>query len=366
MRNKVKKKVVIITECRRWTCNYGETLQAVALNRYISKLGYNTYTVHYQYCKDANNRALYEEDFENYISKVLRFEFFRKKYMKNSVVRTGDKNYIEKLLDDTSVVICGSDCIWYEKDYNEVFCLYFPEKKLRKISYAPSLRDNKIDNIKQYSANIQKWTKGIDFLSCREEDGSHIIENITGRKCETVLDPTFLLSKDEWASMSSRRRVKESYIFVYILGRSMRIAKILDQISHHYPDRKIVWVRNSNNNGYNLGEVMEKVGPAQFLSLVRYADLVLTDSFHGTAFSLIFNKQVVAIKRVVSRKDTYENDSRIKNIFKKLKINNYYDVDENIDFNDLYIDYSTVAPVLNEEINNSKYFMEKALMNLKE
>lgn len=353
------KKVVVITECRRFRFNYGETLQAVALNRVISQLGFQCLTASYENEKE-DFHFWFRNNIKKYGIRGLKFELFRIKYMKFPVVRSNQKKDFENLLQDADAVVCGSDCIWYEKDYNSVFFLDFPRIRIPKIAYAPSLRDDIIIS-PVYEKRVVRWIGDISYLSTRERAGSKIIENIAKRKVETVLDPTFLISKKDWNRMSAKRLVNEPYVIMYVIGRSDCMASVIRQIKQYYADKKIIWIEMENNDTYSEGEEKLHIGPAEFISLIRYSDAVVTDSFHGSAFSIIYQKQFYAIKRIVNDKDIYDHDCRIKNIIEVLGINNYFLPEEKIDFEKGKINYADVSKKLLTERKKSMKYLRNAL-----
>ena len=116
-----------------------------------------------------------------------------------------------------------------------------------------------------------------------------------------------------------------------------------------------------NNNGYPFGDVLIDIGPAEFISLIKYADAVITDSFHGTAFSIIYEKQMYSIKRIVNKRDIYDNDCRIKNVFDFLGIHNYYTKSDKIDFKGAEIDYQEVSKKLKKQRETSLDYIVNAL-----
>lgn len=356
------KKVIIITECRRFIFNFGETLQAVALNLVISKLGFQCVTASYENEK-GNFNSWFKHNIGRYGIRGLKFELFRMKNMKYPVFRSNQKEDFENLLKDADAVVCGSDCIWYEKDYNAVFFLNFPKNKILKIAYAPSLRDDIISN-PMYERIVARWITDFSFLSTREKAGSKIIEQISGRKVETVLDPTLLIAQKEWNQMCAKRLIKTPYVIMYVIGKTKCMKSIISQVRSYYKGRKMIWITMEKNDGYPIGEGIISVGPAEFLSLIRYADAVVTDSFHGSAFSVIYRKQFYAIKRIVDKNDAYDHDCRIKNIMEILGIRNYYLPDEQIDFYNDKIDYSDVSKKLLLERKKSMKYLRNALKEL--
>ena len=352
------KKVVIVTECRRFRFNYGETLQAVALNKVITKIGFQCITASYENSK-CDFAGWFRDNIKRYGIRGLKYEIFRQKNIKYPIMRSNQKKDFEKLLKTADAVICGSDCIWYEKDYNDIFFLYFPNIKIPKIAYAPSLRDNVIKD-KMYEKRVKKWIEDFTYLSTREKGGSEIIEKISNRYVHSVLDPTFLISKKEWNKMSGRRLLKKPYILMYIIGKTDCMESIVNQVQTFHKEKEIVWIDMENHNGCKIGRNLLHIGPAEFLSLIRYADAVITDSFHGTAFSIIYQKQFYAIKRIVDKNDVYDNDIRIKNILELFGLNNYFQMEEKIDFTNK-INYSYVTKELAKNRRKSINYLKKAL-----
>lgn len=354
------KKAVIVTECRKYCFNFGETLQAVALNRVIQHLGFESVTASYENrIRDIRYRiSIYPK---MYITRGIKFELFRIRNMKYPVFRSCHKEHFSKLLKKADVIFCGSDCIWYEACYNEIFFLNFPDIKVPKIAYAPSLRNSRVRN-RTYKLKAAQWIKGIDYLSTRERDGSNIIqEMIQDKSVSTVLDPTLLSGKKEWDAMCSKQIIKEPYILCYMLGKTKTIGRFVSQVAQHYNNHKIIWIEMEGNNGYCCGQHLSKVGPAEFLSLIRYSDAVITDSFHGTAFSIIYHKQVYAVKRIVDSRDNYSYDCRIKNIMELLNIDNYYNKCDIIDFDKANIDYLEVEKKLKRLRRKSMNYIKSAL-----
>lgn len=353
------KKVVVITECRRFRFNFGETLQAVALNRAISKLGFECVTASYENQKEDFSKW-FKTHIKEYGVRGLKFEIFRIRNMKYPMMRSNQKEDFEKMLVDADAVVCGSDCIWYEKVYNSILFLNFPKVKIPKIAYAPSLRDDMITN-PMYERIVARWTKDFKALSTREKAGSKIIERISEKRVETVLDPTLLITQKEWNHMSSKRLIKTPYVAIYVIGKSSCTQKFISQIQSHFPGRKLIWITMENNDGYPIGDGIVNVGPAEFISLIRYADAVVTDSFHGSAFSIIYEKQFYAIKRIIDENDVYDHDCRIKNILNILEINNYFSKDEKINFENSRIDYKHVNGKLLAERKKSLGYLKNAL-----
>lgn len=163
----------------------------------------------------------------------------------------------------------------------------------------------------------------IHFLS-RCDAGEYsgvIIQDITGKNVRTVLDPTLLLKKEEWNEFESKSiPIQESpYLLVYMLGlnktnwkRIYKIAKELNIEVKIIPVYKKDFMRQ--------GCIREAVGPAEFLSLIRSASFICTDSFHGLAFSITYEKPFIVFERFTET-DPLNQNSRIYNLLDLLKLN---------------------------------------------
>lgn len=351
-------KVVIITECRRFKFNYGETLQAVALNRYISDMGYKCITASYENEK-SDLHDWFNKNLNNSIVRGLKFELFRLMNLRHYIMRSYNKSKFEEIIEDAYAVVCGSDCIWYEKCYNSIYFLNFPTKRIKKIAYAPSLRDSVVTDT--YKMRVARWAKQIQYLSTREKSGSEIIQDITGRDVITVLDPTMLIGKKEWDKLCSRRRIRKPYILVYIIGQISSQLLYINQVREYYSDKEIIVIHMDNNDDDIGGEVIYDAGPSDFISLIKYADVVITDSFHGAAFAIMYHKQVYSFKRTVNGQDIYDNDCRITNLFSLFGINNYYYENDKIDFKKSKINYKKIDNIYFSEQQKSKKYLENAL-----
>lgn len=349
------KRVLIITECRKYRINYGETLQAVSLNRVVTSMGFDCITAAFEF---PQNDIKWLLDHKEFISRAIKGERFRRKFIKKGVVRGENKAFFTSLVKKADIVICGSDVIWYVKDYNSTYLLNFPGINIRKIAYAPSLRDYRIEDV-CYKNKLARWAKDIDYLSTREKKGSDIITELTGRSVETVLDPTLLIKKREWDLMSSKRLFKSHYILIYVIGKTSLFEDQIKMFLKEFKEYNLIWIRMENNDGYFCGKSLLNVGPAEFISLIRYSDAVITDSFHGFAFSVIYQKMVYALKRVIDKDDLYDFDCRISNLINMLNLESIIQVQKNTEYG--LFDTKNCKNNLDKERRKSLNFLKRAL-----
>ena len=208
----------------------------------------------------------------------------------------------------------------------------------------------------------------MDYLSVREKQGADIIHQICGDiDVQVVLDPTYLMTKDQWESvLPSKRIIDKRYILCYFFGndaeskqcvkryakaRGLQLVTILSSESYTHIDSSFADVAISDAT------------PEDFLNLIRGAEVVLTDSFHGLAFSVINNKQFYIFYR--KRDDALQSrNSRIDNILKTWEIEDRLIRKNDIDWNiqdEVQIDYSKVNRILVEKREKSLSFLKTAL-----
>lgn len=216
--------------------------------------------------------------------KRMRFYFFRKKNLQFS-----KKRYIRQIANDCyDKYIVGSDQVWNLEltNYEELFFLPFTDKKY---SYAASIGVSQLTD--RMSTIINKYLPGFKKISVREKTAVDLLSSVCeGLVIEKHIDPTFLLEAEKWASYAVKRLIEEKYVLIYTFDRFSDALKIARQTGY-----KIYSIHNSYRG--TIGDVrsVPGVGPSEFLSLIMYADYVVTDSFHGMAFSIIFNKKFTVL-----------------------------------------------------------------------
>ena len=308
------KKVTAITFHRAQ--NFGSALQTYALNKTVSNLNDD---IIYQVL-DISSDA--QKELYNHYKKVNGFSDL----VKNAVIFINSKkitireNKFKSFLNDNLVLtndieadyfISGSDQIWNvrAKDFSDFYFLDFA-KNTKKISYAASFGPLKIDWDKYDKEKYTKLLNDYSAISVREEGSRENIELLTGKSCDIHIDPTLLLTADEWRKVQSNANYKNGkYILLYCLEPSKKQLKIAKAISKKLNLPIVVLRYNNKNDMVNTFVKRYDAGPEDFLSYIDNAALVLTSSFHGTAFSLIYGKPFYVINGI--------NDNRISSILKK-------------------------------------------------
>lgn len=296
-----KHRVYIITYAR--AINYGSALQAYALNKFLRENGHNVYTIDYTTDSQQSLYRIFEplrgimSIFRNIQSLLCyrklkkhraRFEKFIESYIPMTKSVSSPKDFAQ-ISSDADYYICGSDQIWNANcdDFDSNYMLSFVPQKNKCISYAPSLGAGGSSNKTQEA--IKEYVKDFKALSSRENAGAAIVSNITGREVPTVADPVFLLSEDDWLSISSERIIKHEYLLGYFIGDRHGMRDFANKMSHSTDLPVVVIYKNLRDIRFEFKKMYE-CGPIDFVSLVRHSKGIVTNSFHAVAFSLIFKK----------------------------------------------------------------------------
>ena len=297
--------------------NYGALLQAFALDRYLKGIGHQVEIINYMPERHLKSYNYYRKatSFKKIIHNIVKTPFFPHYLRKRDKFRNFQQNHFslterskvyEKVLFNYDVVLTGSDQVFnINREERKVYFQPFTkEPNQKKVAYAPSFGISEFDD--EFTAKIVDWVNDFDALSCREKSGAEYLSQLTGRDVPNVLDPVFLLSKKEWADKASKRLIDEKYIFIYELNGKKPLIDIARKIGEGYkivmlsndPIAKIRWAFKG------VGKFIQSASIMDFISLMQNADYVVTDSFHGTAMSIIFEKEFfsyIALKSGASR-----------------------------------------------------------------
>lgn len=373
------KKTVALATC--FLDNYGACLQAYALQESIESLGYKCNIINYVepdgYSKHLpwltkfmhsefylKGRGFFQhkylEKFNQEGKKWKKFYEFRKGLNLTGFYTTAQQVYDHPPLCDACV--CGSDQIWNPTFYNcnnPIYHLDFAPKGIRRIAYAPSIGLSSIPY--PYQKEFQKFVSALDVVSVRETRGAEIIKEITDRDCPVVLDPTLLINGQQWREKLQIKQKKHPYIFVYMFGDREYIGKFLQHVRERtdIPFVCIPFTERDRNAGY---EIVNDAGPREFVELIDNASLVLTDSFHATAFSLNLNTPFYTLFRD-KEDNTKGMNSRLTSILEltgmgKRLIKNEENFPGQIDFD---VDFSACNQCLQDKRKKDLEFLKNAL-----
>lgn len=334
------KKKVGICACYD-TLNYGSMLQSFATQVTIDSMGYSSEYIVYKKKKTPvfimkqlprllNSNLMFDKIMKikkkralgkypeiaskNKIREKAFKRFQDKYYRKFSPVYYGYDELCKAANSYDSIVV-GSDQLWTPGGLGTNFYnLMFVPDAVNKISYATSFG---VSSIPWYQRNRTKnYLRCINYLSVREIKGSELVKKIGGCPAKVVVDPTMLLTKQQWQELIPEKRiVEEPYIFCYFLGENTEHRNIANELKEKtgLPIVCTPFLDSFVEYDLQFGDhQLFDVGPDDFINLIRGAEYVLTDSFHGSVFSILHHKKFVTLNRFDEGKQS--RNSRIDSL----------------------------------------------------
>lgn len=336
--------------------NYGQLLQCYAMQKFFEKMGHDAFLVKCDF--EAKLPITFEMLLEKvirvllnpifYIKKIIEreeklfipvesyqnrhFDLFLEKYIHS----TNDVYTYSQLLSscvDADAFVCGSDQIW--SGLSPLFFLQFASKKAKCLACAPSLGGV---HVHWYERNrIKRYLSKFCYLSAREEDGVKELHKLGFKNAELMPDPTLLLHMNDYSYLEeneSKLIPQNKYLFLYLLGNTIgiEVKEIFDFAKQR--NLEIVYVASQGRK-----DIFQKVTPTigEWLSLIKHSEYVITNSFHGTVFSLQYHKKIGILPLVG---EYAKMNSRITTLFNKYKISNHFLYDKNLTVIEKTIDYN--------------------------
>ena len=325
------KKVGIVTVT--YVNNFGSHLQSFALQQVIRSLGYETeiisikglskqikrkrlkYVISRFYdlreMKDyfitakRNGAKILDRDFNKLLqNRSVYFQKFASEAYKMSDDASSWEELTKMCEDKYSTVVVGSDQNWRPANIaGGYYTLEFVPDDVNKMAYSTSFGISKVVSGQKGKAKF--FLNRLNHISVRENSGSKIVKDLTGKECLVVCDPTILMNKEQWSpyiteysQIDISNITKEPYILCYFLGTSQE-QRDYSLFLKKETGLKIVSIQLGEGRYYKekkdyYDEAIVNAGPLDFVNLIKNAQYVCTDSFHGCAFSLIFEKQLYA------------------------------------------------------------------------
>ncbi len=316
--------------------NYGSVLQTFALQQKLIDLNCKTFVIDYLFPNDfhkENGRKSSSAKRKSFFSMSFLWKicYGRELYLQHKKIKQFISNYLklsqitynspDELKRDPpiyDVYMTGSDQVWNPRYCNgdpTFFLDFIPENKIR-VAYSASFGVSDIDS--SYYADYAFFLKRYKLISVREKSGQYLIEKLINRKVSVVLDPTLLLTATEWESIATKKRiVSRKYILCYYLNYSFDAHPYADELALYVQQitgYEIVYVaRPPVDKHYKSFYYKVDASPQDFIALVRDAELVLTTSFHGTAFAVNYSKPLFSVVE-----DKLALDSRQADLLKSI------------------------------------------------
>lgn len=306
--------------------NYGAVLQCLALSEFLKKSGFEPEVINY--CPEYHLKpykvfrnpitdlaglskegiiTILKKTFHDISSNVLflyRWKLKKKyiRFRKNFLVltkRVSNQNDLRSIGARFQAVIVGSDQVWNSKitggSLDPTYFLNFVDLPIKKISYAASA-GGKIDD--KYVNDFPPLLQDIQYISVREKILEIQINQLTGRNVVTTIDPTLLLTKNQWEKFAMPTSFNQKYILIYSMEKNKVISEISEIVARK-KDIDIIEICTGRSQLKNRSKIIRSAGPEEFLSLIQYAEYVITNSFHGMVFSIMFHKQFTVIPHSV-------------------------------------------------------------------
>lgn len=317
--------------------NYGNRLQAFAMAKVLKK-----FSNEIGFYWPRNLKEMIKETLKYYTP--LRFKYRKelklKKFTKKHTPLTFTYNDI--------VSIIGSDQVWNPDYFKNAIYLLNGNPSGMNVSYAASMGIETLTN--EQKELFRKALKNYKAISVREKTAKELLQPLTDKKIEVVLDPTLLLDEAEYKKIEKKPRdikLGEKYVLCYILG-SPEHQKIIEDFAdkNGYP---VIMFSDKKNSSYGVEE---------FLYLVRHAELICTDSFHASVFSFIFDRPLLIFKRSGVANYMY---SRLQNLVDTFKLTSCQFDGARILEENLSVDYTDGKKILKKEREKSLKFLKDAL-----
>lgn len=351
--------------------NFGAALQCHALQTFLEQHGHNVYVIDFRYKAIEqvyyvlSPRLLFLR--KNIIKAFIDYLFNLKNYTDMRVKRNEYEDFRKKYLhlvpfskdinNDIDAFVAGSDQIWnlsLTNGFSETYFLEFPIKeKTLKISYAASSEVVSFREFKENKDEISHALNGFDSISVREPELKEELRKYTSKDIKVCVDPTFLLKKEYYERILKVPQ-ERNYVLVYHMAETEEAVKLANAISQA-KGLEVIEIHASFKSPCGIRH-KKGLGPLQILGYIKYADTVITNSFHGTALSLILQKNLWVI-------NTYKS-IRLFNLLVSVGLQSRY-ISSLDEYNNNPINYDIVNENINKHIEKSEKFLEESLANRK-
>lgn len=355
------KKIAIIT--LYGNNNFGNKLQNYASQLILNKLGFYVVTIRNKISfKNIKENSIYK--LKSFIKNIINMKYYKKNRLRENRFKEFNKyiNYTKQIIDVNKVpknldnefdyFIYGSDQVWspYAGGGSDLYLGTF-SKKNKNISFSSSFGVYSINN--RYIDKYISCLNNFKYISVREDAGRDIIKKLSNIDADVLIDPTMLLTSDEWDKLCLKPAMKidnKKYILNYFLGElSFTRKKEIDLVAE-INNCEIINILDKNSPFYECG-------PSEFLWLEKNAFLICTDSFHSSVFALLYDRPFIVFDRE-NIKDSM--NSRLDTLISKFKLKNRR-FEGKITEENLNHDYTEAYKILEKERKKSEDFLKKAL-----
>ena len=370
--------------------NYGSVLQAYATQAILNNLGIENETINIDenidfskgkkkyYLSQLFNIPFLKSKFgmiKFKVDKILKNDLRKnisirdakyKEFKKNFNLTKPYKTYVEltEKAKEYSSVIVGSDQLWLPVNVvADYYTLNWVPDDVNKISLATSFGISEIPN--RYYKDYKRFLTRMDSISVREQSGVKIAGELSNKKVELICDPTMLLTKEDWMNIQPNERIiKDKYILCYFLGKNIQHRKFAEKLQAK-TGYKIVSLNHADEyvkySDIFADETPYDIGPGEWINLIRNAEYVCTDSFHGTVFSLINNVKFFTFERYKNASSKISTNSRIYDLLDLFGVSNrLFQGDEEVELiAEENIDFVKVNNILQRQRDIGRRYINK-------
>lgn len=348
--------------------NFGAVLQGYAMQHYLVSEGHEVEFINYTNPQVALSYHQFRREFFSLRHPRSSFYTFLKSIYRTKLYRRFKKN-VENILkissakttthhynfNDYDCIIIGSDQLWSKKitkDFDYFYCAKFNYGNIKKvIGYAISINQQSFTD--DGSAEVQKFLPNFFALSVRESSSVRLLSKISDKTIYKTIDPTFLINKKEWLN-NVMPVAEKDYILVFPILNASEVISQSQIIARRLKKELVIVEPIASVSQYT--KYKKLTHPFEFISYIANADMIITSSFHGTAFSLIFEKDFYVL-------GDDSTNVRMRSFLNELNLlNRIVKSADSIDVED-HIDYLKVDKILSEKILYSKTFLNQALHN---
>ncbi len=333
--------------------NYGAALQTYALMKTLQDLGCDCEIVDYRnrgvFKRNLIKNLYYGLTFQHPIKNQRGYRKFRKTYLNFSPNSYRSLADFEKDADRYDYLFFGSDQIWNPDLSNGFDPLYFGQfaTSARKIAYAASVGKDQLTQAERQTLN--RLIQGFDAVAVREES----LLPILPAHVTCVVDPCMLLPKEKWDQIASQATSERGYILVYQLFPNKNILSAALHCAQTEGKRIALISPYLTTAGRGVVHKLGRISPTAFVDYYRHADLVFSDSFHGTLFSILYQKPFYTLLPA-------EKTGRITSLLEKLNLSDRIIHQPGITLPE--IDYSQVNPLVSREVSQSLDYIRENLV----
>jgi len=373
-------KICILTQ--KLGNNYGGILQAFALQFYLKQEGHIVETVHHPGNQRISFRVILfivKQAIKKYIlqrkvNSIIPFWIYKKK---QNIVYQNMYNFIKQHITLTPLItnfkklnqrgygayIVGSDQVWRPKynkhQFKEMFFSFVKKDDVKKLSYAASFGVDYLEFTEQQIKKVSKLLKKFDAVSVREKSGVSLCRDHFHIEAQQVLDPTMLLSKSDYLALISPSKFEgvpegRGSLFIYVLDQSPEVSQLVQQIADELHEKPYYFLPT-------LNEPIIMPSVTTWLKGFANAQFVVTDSFHGTVFAILFNKPFLVYANKQRGATRFHSLLKMFRLEDRLVLDTQENVIEKVKKT---IDWENVNQILEKERTFSSAFLKNALNNI--